>query len=145
MTFAMLALAVPAAPQDRTTPGSKTEGDQKVGALGCTYAIFVEVQAATALCGWARGPADDAIDEAIAAFDDFILANTSDHLTRSMLEDVKRGAAAALRGRSTGQPHCESANYEILRQVRNASPDKIREGTKTLLSMPAKPGPHGCL
>jgi hypothetical protein len=122
-----------------------TEGDQKVGALGCTYAIYLEVQAATALCGWARGPTDDAIDEAIAAFDDFILANSSDHLSRFMLEGVKRGAASALRGRSTGQPHCESANYDILRQVRSANPDKIREWTKKLLSIPAKPGPYGCL
>ena len=93
MAFTILGLAVPAAGQDRTNPAPVTEGDRKVGALGCTYAMFVLVQAVTAACGWARQPADDAIDEAIAAFDDFILANTSSHLTRPMLEDVKRHVA----------------------------------------------------
>ena len=81
MAFTTLGLAVPAAGQDRTNPAPMTEGDQNVGALGCTYAIFVLVQAVTEACGWARQPADDAIDEAIAAFDDFILANTSSYLT----------------------------------------------------------------
>jgi hypothetical protein len=136
MAFTILGLAVPAAGQDRTNPAPVTEGDQKVGALGCTYAMWVLVQAVTAACGWARQPADDAIDEAIAAFDDFILANTSSHLTRPMLEDAKRHVAT---------DHCESPNYEILRQIRSASPNQIREQVKVLLSMPAKPGPYGCL
>jgi hypothetical protein len=95
-----------------------TEGDRKVGALGCTYAMLVLVQAVAAACGWARQPADDAIDEAIAAFDDFILANTSSHLTRPMLEDAKRHVAIG---------HCESPNYEILRQIRSASPNQNSE------------------
>jgi len=136
--------AVPPAGQDQTNLAPMTEGDWKVAALGCTHAIFVLAQAVTAACGWARQPADDAIDEAIAAFDDFILANTSSHLTRPMLEDLKRGVASSLRGKSTG-PQCEDPNYEMLRQMRRASPDQIREQVKVLLSRPAKPGRYGCL
>jgi hypothetical protein len=147
MTFAIIVLAVPAAGQDRTNPGPPTtEGDWKVAALGCTYAIYLEVQAVTAACGWARQPADDAIDEAIAAFEDFILANTSSHLTRPMLEDLKRGAAVSRRVRSTGQQYCEGpTTLNFFGKFRSASPAQIREGVKALLSMPAKPGRYGCL
>jgi hypothetical protein len=136
---------VPPAGQDQTNPAPMTEGDWKVAASGCTYVIYLLVQAVTAACGWARQPADDAIDEAIAAFDDFILANTSSHLTRPMLEDVKRGAAASVRGISTSQQYCEDPNYEPIRQIRSLSPDQIREQVKVLLSMPAKPGRYPCL
>ena len=142
MPFATLALAIPAAGQDRTNPGPEVDHS---GRVVCPWAILLAVQVATADCGWARQPADDAIDEAIAAFEDFILANTSSHLTRPMLEDLKRGAAASLRGRSTGQQYCEDRNFEFLRQARSASPDQIREGMKALLSRPAKPGRYGCL
>jgi hypothetical protein len=137
--------AVPPAGQDQTNTAPRTEGDWKIAALGCTHAIFVFVQAVTAACGWARQPADDAIDEAIAAFDDFILANTSSHLTRPMLEDVKRGVAASLRRVSTSRKYCEDPNYELIRQIGSLSPDQIREQVKVLLSMPAKPGRYGCL
>jgi hypothetical protein len=137
--------AVPPSGQDQANPAPMTEGDWKVAALGCTHVMLVFVQAVAAACGWARQPADDAIDEAIAAFDDFILANTSSHLTRPMLEDVKRGAAASLRGISTSQQYCEDPNYETIRQIRSLSPDQIREQVKVLLSMPAKPGRYGCL
>jgi hypothetical protein len=136
--------AVPSAGQDQTNPAPMTDGDWKVAALGCAHAIFVYARAVTAACGWARQPADDAIDEAIAAFDDFILANTSSHLTRPMLEDLKRGVASSPRGKSTG-PQCEDPNYEMFRQMRRASPDQIREQVKVLLSMPAKPGRYPCL
>jgi hypothetical protein len=142
MMFAILVLAAPAAGQDRTNPGtSMTEGDQKVGALGCAYAILVEVQARTAICDWARQPADDAIDEAIAALEDFMLANSS-RLTRPMLEEIKRIPTTRLRGH---QEYCGDRNNELIRQFRDASPSQIREWAKVALSAPARPGPYGCL
>lgn len=144
MTFAVLALAVPAPGQDRPSPGPITQGDQKAGALGCTYTIFLEAQALATACGWTRQPADDAIDKAIATLDDFILANASSHLTRPMLEDLKRSVAAPLRGKSTGPQYCEERNYELIWQIRSTSTDQIREWVKVLTSTPPPPGPYGC-
>ena len=137
MTFAILALAVPSAGQDRTSPGPELD---RSAAVMCPWAILLAVQARTADCGWARQPADDAIDEAIAAIDDFILANTPSHpITRPMLEDLKRSAAAGLRGSSTRQQYCEDRNNEFLQQIRSLGPDRIREEVKELLAN-AKPG-----
>jgi hypothetical protein len=130
--------AVPPADQDRENSGPTTEGDWKVAALGCTYVVFVSVQAFTAACGWARQPADDAIDEAIVALDDFILANTSSHFTRPMLEDLKRQV-----WRPTGQ-YCENPN-ELVTKFRNATADQLREAVKVLISRPAEPRPYPCL
>ncbi len=133
--------AVPPAGENQTNPAPMTEGDWKVAAMGCAYVIFLEVQERTAICGWARQPADEAIDEAIAAFDEFMLANSSS-LTRPMLEEIKRVGAARLRG---DHQYCEDPNHKPIRQIRSLSPDQIREQVKVLLSMPAKPGAYGCL
>jgi len=142
MTFAILALAVPSAGQDRTSPGLELD---RSAAVMCPWAILLPVQVRTADCGWARQPADDAIDEAIAAIDDFILANTPSHpITRPMLEDLKRSAAAGLRGSSTRQQYCEDRNNEFLQQIRSLGPDRIREEVKELLAN-AKPGRYPCL
>ena len=138
MTFAILAMAVPAAGQDRTKPGAEVD---RSAAVMCPWLILLAVQARTADCGWARQPADDAIDEAIAAIDDFILAYTPSHpMAHPMLEDLKRSAAAGLRGSSTRQQNCEDRNNEFLQQIRSNSPDQIREAVKVLLSTPYEPG-----
>src|SRR5262245_31979143 len=97
------------------------------------WVMFLAVQARTEDCGWARQPADDAIDEAIAAIEDFIFANTP--ITRPMLEDVKRSAAAG-RG-SSSQQYCEDRN-NALQQIRSLGPDRIREEVKEALA-DAKP------
>ena len=141
MTFAILALAVPAAGQDRTNPGPDLD---RSAAVMCPWLIFLAVQARTADCGWARQPVDDAIDEAIAAIDDFILANTPGHpMTRPTLEDLKRSASAGLRGSSTRQQYCEGPNNEFLQQIRSYGPDPIRKAVKVLLAN-AKPGRYPC-
>jgi len=111
----------------------------------CPWLILLAVQARTADCGWARQPADDAIDEAIAAIDDFILANTPSHpMTRPMLEELKRNVTAGLRGSSTRQQYCDGHNIEFLQQIRSRDPDQIREEVKVLLAN-AKPGRYPCL
>jgi hypothetical protein len=79
MLFAIIALAVPAAGQDQMILGPRQFEHDKSGrgAVLCIWAIYLSIQATTADCGWTRRPVDDAIDEAIAAIDEFILANSS--------------------------------------------------------------------
>jgi hypothetical protein len=89
----VLALRVPAFGQDRMVLGPRQfERDTGAGAVLCLWSIYLSVQAETAACGLARRSVDDAIDEAIVAIDEFILANSSLHPTRAMLEDFKRRA-----------------------------------------------------
>jgi hypothetical protein len=92
-----------------------------------------------------RGPADDAIDEAIGAIDEFILANSSLHPTRTMLDDFKRGATeshtAAMR-RNGMKASCENRDFERLRR---ATPDQIRASTKALLAVPREPVMNPCI
>jgi hypothetical protein len=142
--FVIVALAVPVTGQDRMILGKRQfERDNSgKGAVLCSWSINLSVQARTADCGWARRPVDDAIDEAITAIDDFILANSSLHPTRPMLEDFKRRAAESERRIVTRERYCESRNSEF---IRSADPDRIREGVKALLSIPREPVMNPCL
>jgi hypothetical protein len=92
-----------------------------------------------------RRPVDDAIDEAIAAIDEFILANSSLHPTRLMLEDFKRRAVESDRGSSTRQQYCEGRNAELIESIRNLGPDRVRNEVKELLSIPREPVMNPCL
>ena len=92
-----LALIMPAASQDRMVLGPRQfEKDTSgAGAVLCLWSIYLSVQAQTAACALPRRPVDDAIDQAIDSIDDFIIANSSLHPTKAMLEAFKRNAAAA--------------------------------------------------
>src|SRR5262245_35715880 len=81
MVFAIVALATPALGQDTMILGPRQfEVDKSgKGAVLCIWAIYLSIQAQTAECGLARRPADDAVDQAIAAIDEFILKNSSLH------------------------------------------------------------------
>jgi hypothetical protein len=107
--------------------------------------MYLSVQAHTAACGLARRPVDDAIDGAIVAIDEFILANSSLHPTRAMLEDFKRRAAEShlnlVRQRGL-QKSCESPDLE---PFRNISPDQIQASVKALLAEPREPVMNPCL
>jgi hypothetical protein len=144
IALALAALSVTAFGQDRMVLGPRQfERDQGAGAVLCIWSIYLTVQTDTAACGWPRQPADDAIDEAIAVIDEFILANSSLHPTSAMLEDFKRRAAEShlsfvrRRGRS-----CESRDVE---HFRSSSPDQIKASIKTLLAVPREPVMNPCL
>jgi hypothetical protein len=114
------------------------------GAVLCSWAIYISVQADTAACGRRRTPTDDAIDEAIIAIDDFIIANSSLKPTREMLQKFKRDAAEIeLANRSKG-----GRNFCIgdeMAGFRNSSPEQIRAGVKEMLSVPREPVMNPCL
>lgn len=121
------------------------EKDKGAGAVLCAWGIYLAVQAETATCGLARRPADEAIDEAIIAMDEFILANSSLHPSRAMLEDFKRRAAedsvTAARRRGL-QKICAGRDLEHFRSRR---PEQIRAWTKALLAVPREPVMNPCL
>jgi hypothetical protein len=86
------------------------------------------------------------MDEAIAAIDEFILANSSLHPTRPVLEEFKRRAAeqdlASVVGKQGLEKACSSRDLERFRSI---DPDQIRTGIKKLLAVPREPVMNPCL
>jgi hypothetical protein len=139
-----LAAMAPAAGQDRMVLGPRQFEQDKsgAGAVLCSWSIYLSIQNQTAACALPRRPADDAIDQAIAAINEFILANSSLHPTRPMLEDFKRGAAESeLRQRGL-EKACASPDLEMFRRP---SPEKVQASVKALLSVPREPVMNPCL
>ncbi|MGC2779919.1 MAG: hypothetical protein WA418_30195 [Bradyrhizobium sp.] len=143
----LFALAAPSRGEEKMVLGPKQfEVDKSgEGAVLCAWSIYLSIQAETAMCGLARRPTDDAIDEAIIAIDDFILANSSLKPTRAMLDEFKRRAAAAdlAQGQRMGlQNFCSRSDLEHFRSI---GPDKLRESVKKLLARPREPVMNPCL
>jgi hypothetical protein len=92
---------------------------------------------------------DDAIDDAIAVMEDFIVANSRRfHSTRPMLEDLKRRTVQQFRDGLTRQQYCEGREAEFFGSMRStnpASPDRVREWVKELLSTPPELFTGACL
>jgi len=147
VVMVILAPRAPALGQDRMVlePRQFEHDTTGAGAVLCAWSIYVSVQAETAACGFVRRPADDAIDQAIVAIDEFILANSSLHPTRAMLEDFKRRAAESHLGslrRQGLQKSCDARNVEYFRSL---SPDQIQASIKALLALPREPVMNPCL
>jgi hypothetical protein len=145
-TFGLVLIA-PAIGQDRMVlgPNQFKEDTSGAGAVLCVWSIYLSVQAQTAACALPRRPVDDAIDQAIVAIDEFILANSSLHPTRPMLEKFKHDAAegelsSARRWR--GPQFCKN---EDLEGFRSPSPEKIQASVKALLAIPREPVMNPCL
>jgi hypothetical protein len=123
-----LALIVPAAGQDRMVLGPRQfeTGKSGAGAVLCVWSIYLSVQAKTAACALPRRPVDDAIDQAIVAIDDFILANSSLLPTKAMLEAFKHDAVAPDLSsvRQLGPQICNSQDLEGFRRP---APSKFRQ------------------
>ena len=144
VAIAVLMPALPVLADDRLVLGPRQFEQDKTGAgaVLCSWSLFLAVQAGTLACGLTRRPSDDAIDDAIVAIDDFILAHSSLHPTREMLDDFKRRGAELLRSRlSLTSPACQGGN---LRRFRNLSPAQIRATTKALLAVPREPVMNPC-
>src|SRR3954447_13816833 len=144
---AALGLSVaPALGEDRMVLGPRQfERDtSSAGAVLCTWSIYLSIHNQTEACALPRRPADDAIDQAITAIDDFIVANSSLHPTKEMLEAFKRNAAAAdIRLVRQGGP--ESCKSQDLERFRSVSPEKIQSSVKALLAVPREPVMNPCL
>ena len=136
-----LAPIAPAAGQDRMVLGpDQFKGDKSgAGAVLCAWSLYLTIQAQTAACGLPRRPVDDAIDQAVADIDEFILANSSLHPTRSMPENFKHDAAA----RAAGPQYCENKDLATFRS--SLSPEKVQSSVKTLLAIPREPLMNPCL
>lgn len=144
---ALLAFNMPARGQERMVLGPRQFEADKTGngAVLCTWSIYLSIQAETTACALTRRPTDDAMDEAIAAIDEFILANSSLHPTRAALEEFKRRAAESniAFGRRQGlQTFCSRPDLERFRSI---SPDQIRASVKKLLEIPREPVMNPCL
>jgi len=113
------------------------------GAVLCAWSIYLSVQNYMRSCAVAQSPADDVIDEAIVAIDDFILANSSLHPTRAALEAFRRRVAESDARRKSGdRTICENRDLEHLRGV---APQALRESVKKLLAVPREPVMNPCL
>jgi hypothetical protein len=142
-----LALIAPVAGQDRMVlgPDQFKEDKSGAGAVLCVWSLYLSIQAQTAACALPRRPVDDAIDQAVVDIDEFILANSSLHPTRPMLEKFKRDAAegeinSARRWR--GPQFCKNQDLE---GFRSPSPEQVRSSVKALLAIPREPVMNPCL
>jgi hypothetical protein len=92
LVIAAVAMIIPAFGQDRMVLGPRQFEQDKsgAGAVLCSWSIYLSIQNQVAACALPRRPVDDAIDQAIVAIDEFILANSSLHPSKPMLEDFKR-------------------------------------------------------
>jgi hypothetical protein len=148
LATAILELAAPGLAEDQMVFGPRQFQFDKTGAgaVLCAWSIYLSFQAETAACGLPRKPVDDAIEQAIAEIDEFILANSSLRPTRAMLEDFKRRAREshlnALRRQGGPQNSCERFD---LQHFRSLNPDQIRTSIKALLSVPREPVMNPCL
>lgn len=144
--FVGLSASEPAVAEDRMVLGPRQfETDKSGGAVLCAWSMYLSVRTQTTACSTSREPVDDAIDEAIAAIDGFIIANSSLHPTQEMLKDFKRRAEESELGRSRQlgvQKYCEN---HLARQLRRQSPDQIRASVKGLLLVPREPVMNPCL
>lgn len=143
----LLILNTPVLGQDRMVLGARQFETDKTGngAVLCAWSVYLSIQAETAACNLPRRPTDDAIDEAIAAIDEFILANSSLHPTRQMLEEFKHSAAESslASARRVGlQKICNGSDLERFRRI---SPDQLRSSVKKLLELPREPVMNPCL
>jgi hypothetical protein len=143
----LLALSVPALGQDRMVLGPRQFEADKTGngAVLCAWSIYLSIQAETAACGLTRRPVDDAMDEAIVAIDEFILANSSLHPTRPMLEEFKHRAAEGDISVARQQGLEKFCSRPDLERFRRINPDQIRISVKKLLDPPREPVMNPCL
>ncbi|MDR2219471.1 MAG: hypothetical protein LBE24_02715 [Methylobacillus sp.] len=114
------------------------------GAVLCSWAIYVEVQAITAACQKPRKPADDAIDAAIVDIDKFIIANSSERPTQANLDEFKHRVTGTASPEQIKE-YCAQPDDPIINEIRSMSPDKIREQVKHLLAVPREPVMNPCL
>jgi hypothetical protein len=144
-TIIAMSLTAPALGQDRMVLGPRQFEQDKsgAGAVLCSWALYLSIQAQTAACALPRQPTDDAIDQAITAIDDFILANSSLHPTRAALEAFKREATARDRDQVSRQPQfCTRPDLERFRSMK---PERVKASVRALLAVPREPVMNPCL
>jgi hypothetical protein len=143
----LLTLNLPVQGQDRMVLGPRQFEADKTGngAVLCAWSIYLSIQAETVACGLTRRPTDDAIDSAIAAIDEFILANSSLHPTRAMLDEFKRRAAESHLDPEQRQGLQKFCSRPDLEHFRSISPDQIMKSTSKLLELPREPVMNPCL
>jgi len=140
-----LAPGMPALGQDPPASRPLFEGDTSGrGAVLCVWSIYLIVRARAAACGLAREPIDDAFDEGIDAIEAFIMANSSEHPTREMLEAFKRRATESdlVIARRDPKTMCQ---HSLVVDLRKTDPDQFRERTKWMLAIPRQPLMNPCL
>jgi hypothetical protein len=116
------------------------------GAVVCSYAIYVGVQAVTKHCGWSRGPTDDAVDRAIKSMEQFIIANNKVPVTQEMLDRLRAREFEKHRGVSCERdPGNFGSSIEFIYMLRTQPPEEIDAGVADLLSIPREPRMNPCL
>jgi hypothetical protein len=136
---------MPAFGQDSPASRPLFEGDTSGrGAVLCVWSIYLIVRARAAACGLAREPIDDAIDEGIDAMEVFIMANSSQHPTREMLEAFKRRATESDLAVARRDPKT-MCQHSLVVDLRKTNPDQFRERTKWMLAIPRQPLMNPCL
>src|ERR1700754_27553 len=135
-----LAFVVPAVSQDQMILGPRQlEKDTSgAGAVLCSWSFYVYSQGLSEACGLPRRPVDDAVDQAIVAIDEFILANSSLHPTRLMLENFKRDLRGQVQRAPRRMLNCEDPFFS------HSDEEQIQAHVKKLLAIPREPVTEPC-
>ena len=124
------------------------------GAVLCAWSIYASVQYTTRKCGWTRSAVDDAIDQAVAEIDRFIIDNMPSPVTQAQLDETKRndndwlwgGSAESIAKRCAVEDVNEGGPAAFAWQYRsNSDADSLRAGVADLLSIPREPVMNPCL
>ncbi len=143
----IVSLAMPAPGQDQPVPKPPVAQWDSTGkgAVLCIWMLYLITQAIVTECGSPRTPTDDAMDQAILDIDEFILANSSERPTRAGLQDSKRRTVEEQINGARQAYQKRFCQIPFIGKFREQAADKIKEGTKDLLSIPREPVMNPCL
>ena len=115
----------------------------------CAWEIYVALQAATSHCGWERQPIDDAVDDAVATIDGFIIENSSVAVSQKQLDESKAKRRADLASQSNvcvTEPE-DQASFagSLWVRSRGEDPEELLEGVAAMLAVPDAPTMNPCL
>lgn len=115
----------------------------------CALEIYVTLQAATSHCGWKRQPIDDAVDDAVAAIDGFVIENSPVPVSQQQLDETKAKRRADLVGQSNLcvlEPE-DQASFagSLWVRSRGEDPEELLKGVAAMLAVPHAPTMNPCL
>lgn len=122
------------------------------GAVLCAELILMEARYMSQLCKWERTPADEAIDQAIADIDAFVIANSSEPVTQEQLDQRKVDyfSSRPVPGevpppRCVADPTKLDSDTKFLWDVHSQEAAQVEGWIADLLSVPREPLLNPCL
>jgi hypothetical protein len=122
--------------------GVETDRSGK-GAVLCAWGIYEAARAAGRACFDGQdGPFQAELERSISRIDQFILANSSRHITQAQLDERRRRGLEEVR---QAGDICKGAAAQMYVALRTRGAAALGAGTDELLSVPREPVMNPCL